>query len=54
MPKDGRVRPKHVVEEYTGVSKSSQTVIVVIASVKGDEKGGQGHCSASLFHQSAT
>jgi hypothetical protein len=36
------------------LSESSQTVIVVTASVKEDERGGQGHASASLLHQSAT
>jgi hypothetical protein len=34
--------------------KISQTVTVVTASVKEDERGGQGHTSASLLHQSAT
>jgi hypothetical protein len=34
------------------VSESSLTVIVT-ASVKEDERGGQGHTFASLFHQSA-
>jgi hypothetical protein len=37
-----------------GVSKSSQTVIVVTPSVKEDEREGQGHISANLLHQSAT
>jgi hypothetical protein len=36
-----------------GVSESSQTVIFATASVKEDERGSQGHTSASLFHQSA-
>jgi hypothetical protein len=31
----------------------SLTVIVVTASVKEDERGGQGHTSESLLHQSA-
>jgi hypothetical protein len=39
---------------YKVLSESSQSVIVVTASVKEDEKGGQGHTSASLLHQSAT
>jgi hypothetical protein len=39
---------------YKVLSESSRTVIVVIASVKEDERGGQGHTSASLLHQSAT
>jgi hypothetical protein len=33
--------------------RSSQTVIVVTASMKEYERGGQGHTSASLLHQSA-
>jgi hypothetical protein len=37
-----------------GVLESSWTVIVVTASVKQDEKGGQGHTSESLLHQSGT
>jgi hypothetical protein len=37
-----------------GLLKSSRTVIVVTTSVKEDERGGQGHTSASLLHQSAT
>jgi hypothetical protein len=36
------------------LSESSGTVIVVTASVKKDERGGQGHTSTSLLHQSAT
>jgi hypothetical protein len=39
---------------YEVVLESSQTVIAVIASVKDDERGGQGHTSESLLHQSAT
>jgi hypothetical protein len=35
------------------ILESSQTVIVVTASVKVDERGGQGHTSESLLHQSA-
>jgi hypothetical protein len=35
------------------VSEGSRTVIVVTASVKEDERGGQGHTSESLLHQSA-
>jgi hypothetical protein len=33
--------------------ESFQTLIVVTASVEDDERGGQGHISASLLHQSA-
>jgi predicted Na+-dependent transporter len=41
--------------EWHGVvSESSLTVIVVTASVKEDERGGQSHASKSLLHQSAT
>jgi hypothetical protein len=36
------------------VYESSRTVIIVAASVKEDEKGGQGHISATVLHQSAT
>jgi hypothetical protein len=36
------------------VSESSRTVIAVTALVKQDERGGQGHTSESLLHQSAT
>jgi hypothetical protein len=35
------------------LSESSRTVIVVTASVKQDETGGQDHTSESLLHQSA-
>jgi hypothetical protein len=42
------------ITQYEVVSESSQTVIVVTASVKEDERGGQGHTSKSLLHQSAT
>jgi hypothetical protein len=38
---------------HQALSESSQTVIVVTALVKEDEKEGQGHTSASLLHQSA-
>jgi hypothetical protein len=38
---------------YEVLSEISLTVIVVTASVKEDERGGQGHTSASLLHQSA-
>jgi hypothetical protein len=34
--------------------ESSKTVIVVTASLKEDERGGQGHTSTNLLHQSAT
>jgi hypothetical protein len=37
---------------YDVLLKSAQAVIVVTASVE-DERGGQGHTSASLLHQSA-
>jgi hypothetical protein len=40
--------------KYKVVSESSRTLIVVTALVKEDERGGQGHISASLLHQSAT
>jgi hypothetical protein len=36
------------------VSESSRTLIVVTASVKEVERGGQGHTSASLLDQSVT
>jgi hypothetical protein len=35
---------------YQLLSESSQTVTVVTASVKEDERGGQGHTSASVCH----
>jgi hypothetical protein len=38
---------------YEVLLESSRTVIVT-ALVKEDERGGQGHTSASLLHQSAT
>jgi hypothetical protein len=41
------------VYQSTGVSESSRTVIVVTASVKEDERGGQGHTFESLLHMSA-
>jgi hypothetical protein len=37
---------------YELLSESSQTVIAVIALVKEDERGGQGHTFASILHQS--
>jgi hypothetical protein len=37
-----------------GLSESSRTVIIVTASVKEDDRGGQVHTFASLFLQSAT
>jgi hypothetical protein len=40
--------------KYEVVLESSWTVIVVTALVKEDEKGGQGHTSESLLHQSVT
>jgi hypothetical protein len=39
---------------YEVVSESSRAVTAVTASVKEDDKGGQGHTSESLLHQSAT
>jgi hypothetical protein len=39
---------------YEGLSESSRSVKVVTASMKEDERGGQGHTSASLLPQSAT
>jgi hypothetical protein len=36
------------------VSESSQTITIVTALVKEDERGSQGHTSKSLFHQSVT
>jgi hypothetical protein len=52
------INPLHVcLSYYTSLYKllleSSRTVIVVTASVKEDEREGQGHTSASLLHQSA-
>jgi hypothetical protein len=44
----------HSLQVYKVLSESSWTVIVVTASVKEDERGGQGHTSANLLHQSAT
>jgi hypothetical protein len=38
---------------YEVLLESSWTVIVVISSVKEDERGGQGHTSINLLHQSA-
>jgi hypothetical protein len=38
---------------YNVVAESSLAVTVVTASVKEDERGGQGHTSSSLLHQSA-
>jgi hypothetical protein len=35
------------------LSESFWTVIVVTTLVKEDERGGQGHTSANLLHQSA-
>jgi hypothetical protein len=39
---------------YEVVLESARTVIVVIASVKDDERGDKGHTFESLLHQSAT
>jgi hypothetical protein len=46
------VRMKEAVWLYQAVLESSRTAIVVIISMK-DERGGQGHTSVSLLHQSA-
>jgi hypothetical protein len=40
-------------KNYEVLSESSQVAIVATASVKEDERGGQGHTSESLLHQSA-
>jgi hypothetical protein len=40
--------------KYRVLLESSWTVIVIIASVKEYERGGQGHTSATLLHHSAT
>jgi hypothetical protein len=39
---------------YEVLSESTLTVIVLTASAKEYERGGQGHTFASLLHQSAT
>jgi hypothetical protein len=39
--------------QYEILLESCRTVIAATASVK-DERGGQGHTSANLLHQSAT
>jgi hypothetical protein len=39
--------------QYEELLESSWTVIIVTASLKEDEKGGQGHTSASLLYQYA-
>jgi hypothetical protein len=50
----GGIRPHlHTGSLCEVVSESSWTLIVATASVKGDERGGQGHTSTSLLHQSA-
>jgi hypothetical protein len=41
-------------QPYKVVLESSRTVIDATASVKDIERGGQGHTSESLLHQSAT
>jgi hypothetical protein len=38
---------------YEVLLESSWTFVVVTALVKEDERGGQGHTSTSLLHQSA-
>jgi hypothetical protein len=45
--------PVYAIIVYEVVSQNSRTVIVATASVKEDERGGQGHISASLLQQSA-
>jgi hypothetical protein len=50
------VEQGHHVEQcpnYKFLSESSRTISVVTASVKGD-RGGEGHTSINLLHQSAT
>jgi hypothetical protein len=47
------MKAKNIIQ-YEVVLESSQTVIAVIAPVKDDERGCQGHNSESLLHQSAT
>jgi hypothetical protein len=42
------------VEIYEVVSEISWTITAVTASVKEDERAGQGHTSASLLHRSTT
>jgi hypothetical protein len=44
----------HSLASYEVLSENSRSVIVVTASLKEDERRGQGHTSASLLHQSAT
>jgi hypothetical protein len=46
------MKAKNIIQ-YEVVLESSQTVIAVIASVKDDERGGQGLTSESPLHQSA-
>jgi hypothetical protein len=48
------ISPTTLFTKYEVLSESSPTVIVVTASVKEDERGGQGHTSTRLLHQSAT
>jgi hypothetical protein len=43
----------HMLSPYEVVSESSWTVTVLTASMKEDGRGGQGHTSARLLHQSA-
>jgi hypothetical protein len=47
------MRDIEVTDQYEVVSEISRTVIIVTASIK-DERGGQGHTSTILLHQSAT
>jgi hypothetical protein len=44
---------KQFYHTYEVVLESSQTVIAGTASMNENERGGQGHTSASLLHQSA-
>jgi hypothetical protein len=50
----GRLALHFGATQYEVLPESSQTLIVLTASVKEDEGGGQGHTSASLLHQSDT
>jgi hypothetical protein len=47
------MKAKNIIQ-YDVVLESSQTVIVVIASVKDDEREGQDHTSENVLHQPAT
>jgi hypothetical protein len=45
---------KYLVRTYGVVLESSRTIILVTALMKEDERGGEGHTSENLLHQSAT